>query len=228
MRKYFFLISLFIFTIQVSAQQLDIPNFAWASHPMKINSIKKLQDATVIELSLTNQRTSGGSFCADKNIYIVDVLSGKKYFMNYSKGIPVCPDSYKFTGVGEVLTFQLYFPPIDAKTKYINIVENCDNYCFSISGVILDEGLNKDINLAYQYYTEEKLDFAIFAFKKAVENTDYPFGKFYIDLIQIYVEKNDINNAKIWFNKLKSGNFIDKNEVLHHLQNTKYYNRLVF
>lgn len=229
MRRYFFLISLFISTVQISAQQLNIPNFAWASHPMKINSISRLPDATVIELSLTNKRSSGGSFCADKNIYILDVLSGKKYYMNNSKGIPVCPDTYKFKNINEVLTFQLYFPPIAENIKYINIIEDCDNYCFSISGVILNKEQNKDINLAYQYYAEQKFDFAIFAFKKVAENySDYPFGKFYIDLIQIYIEKNDIANAKIWYHKLKTANFIDKDQVLKYLQNTNYYNQLVF
>ncbi len=229
MKKFIFSLIFLITGLQVGAQQLNIPNFAWATHPMKINKIERMGDVTVVELSITNQKASGGSFCADKNIYIMDVLSGKKYHLLYSKGIPVCPDSYKFAGIGEVLTFQLYFPPVDTKTKYINIVENCDNYCFSISGVILNKDLNEDINLAYQYYKENKLDFAIFAFKKAVEKyPDYPFGKFYIDLIQVYIEKNDVANAKIWYNKLKSSNFIDKNEVLHQLQNAAFYNQLVF
>lgn len=229
MKKFIFSLIFLIAGLQVSAQQLDIPNFAWATHPMKINKIERTGNATVVELSITNQKASGGNFCTDKNIYIMDVLSGKKYFMNYSKGIPVCPDTYKFTGIGEILTFQLYFPPIDTKTKYINIIENCDNYCFSITGVILNKEFNEDINLGYQYYKENKLDFAVFAFKKAVEKyPDYPFGKFYIDLIQVYIENNDIANAKIWYNKLKSSNFIDKNEVLHQLQNTAFYNQLVF
>ncbi len=98
-----------------------------------------------------------------------------------------------------------------------------------LEDIIPEQFLNEDINLAYQYYKENKLDFAIFAFKKAVEKyPDYPFGKFYIDLIQVYIEKNDVANAKIWYNKLKSSNFIDKNEVLHQLQNAAFYNQLVF
>lgn len=215
--------------LQIGAQQLNIPNFAWATHPMKINKIEQLADLTVVELSITNQLASGGSFCANKNIYLMDVLSGKKYYLLYSKGIPVCPDKYEFTAIGEILTFQLYFPSVDSKTKYINIIENCNNYCFSISGIILNKALNEDINLAYQYYKENKLDFAVFAFKKALEEyPDYPFGKFYIDLIQVYVEKNDLTNAKSWYKKLKSSNFIDREEVLHQLQKASFYSQLIF
>ena len=225
-----FILLLFTFSsFQVLAQQLDIPNFAWASHPMTINKIERLADVTVVELSITNKRESGGSFCADKNIYIVDVLSGKKYHLLYSSGIPVCPDSYRFASAGEVLTFQLFFPAIPAETKYINIIEGCTDYCFSISGVILSKEFNEDINLGYQYYQENKLDFALFAFKKAIEKyPDYPFGKFYMNIIHIYAEKGDYTNAKLWYNKLKTLNFQDKNTIMEQLKKAPYYTKLIF
>ena len=224
------LLLFFTFTIlQISAQQLNMPNFAWASHPMRINKIEQTSNATIIELSITNQRALGGSFCADKNIYIMDVLSGKKYYMQYSKGIPVCPDNYKFSSVGEELSFQLYFPKLPPDIKYINIIEDCNNYCFSISGVILSNEFNSDVNLGYQYYTEDKTDFALFAFKKVIENyPDYPFGKFYLNIIQIYAEKGDYSNAKIWFNKLKALNFLDKATLMEQLQKAPYYSKLIF
>ncbi len=229
MQKNIILTILLIIGGAVDAQQLIIPNFAWATHPMQINKIERLGDVTVVELSITNQRTSGGSFCADKDIYIQDVLNGRKYNLLYSKGIPVCPDSYRFSRAGEVLTFQLYFPALDANTKYVNIVENCTEYCFRISGIILLDDFNKDINLGYQYYGENKNEFALYAFKKAIEKySDYPYGKFYLNIIHIYAELGDFANAKLWYDKLNTINFVDKNQVMEQLQKAPYYNKLVF
>ena len=211
------------------AQQLNTPNFAWASHPMTINKIEQKANTTVIELSITNKRTSGGNFCASKNIYIKDILTGKIYNLLYSKGIPVCPYSYKFENAGEVLNFQLFFPKLDMNTKYIDIIENCNEHCFSINGIILSHDFNSDINLGYNYYNDNKLDFAVFAFKKAIEKyPDYPFGKWYINLIQVYAEKGDIAQAKVWFNKLKASKFIDKDKAIHLLQEAPFYKDLIF
>lgn len=208
------------------SQQIVSPNFALASHPMKINKIELTDNQTIIELTIENQ-TDNGNFCADKNIYIQDLGNKKKYQLIKSTGIPVCPDHYNFNFVGESLTFKLYFPKINTSTKFINLIENCNQYCFSIKGIILDEEMNKSIDLGYDYYAQGKLDFALQAFKQAIEEqTNYPFGIFHLNMIQIFVEKNDFVNAKKWYNKILTSDFQDKNEVLERLKTSPYYSKL--
>lgn len=208
------------------AQQLINPNFALASHPMKVTKITHTTNETIIGLSIENQ-IEAGSFCADKNIFVQDVLTGKKYRLKKSEGIPVCPSNYQFTYIGEVLNFSLYFPKIGAK-KFITLVEDCNQYCFSIKGIVLDNDMNQSINLGYDYYAKGKLDFALEAFKMTVnEHSDYPFGIYYLNLIQIYAEKNDYASAKEWYNKIINSDFLDKKELIDRLKKESYYSHLL-
>lgn len=224
------LISVFSLSFSFSGitQIIENPNFAMASHPMKVTKIEYLEISTLIELSIENQSATG-EFCADKNIFVQDALSGLKFQLISSKGIPVCPASYQFKQVGEVLIFQLYFPKISQEIKYLTLVEDCDRYCFSIVGIILDKEFNKEINLGYDYYKKGKLDFALAAFTQAVENhTDYPFGFLYLNVIQVLSEKKDYAGAKKWYNKLKNSMFKDKQQVLDRLKQQPYYKQLIF
>lgn len=208
------------------SQQIVNPNFAMASHPMKITKIESIDNQTIIELTIENQ-TDNGNFCADKNIYVQDLGNKKKFQLIKSTGIPVCPDRYSFNFVGESLTFKLYFPKLSGETKYLNLIENCDQYCFSIKGIILDSEMNQSIDLGYNYYSSGKLDFALQAFKQAIEKrTNYPFGFIHLNIIQILAEKNDFTGAKLWYNKILNSDFQDKNEVLNRLKAEPYYSKL--
>ena len=228
MRYLFVIVFLFIYSFIGISQVIENPNFAMASHPMKVTKIEYLEIGTLIELSIENQ-LSTGSFCADKNIFVQDLLSGLKFKLISSKGIPVCPASYNFKQVGEILTFQLYFPKISPTIKYLTLVEDCDNYCFSIIGIILDNEFNKEINLGFEYYEKGKLDFALAAFQQVIEkHPDYPFGFLYLHAIQISVESGNIDKAKKWYEKLNSGLFIDKKQVLDGLKQKPYYKQLIF
>jgi len=227
MKLFINIIAFILFANYSNGQVVDNVNFAVSSHPMKVNKVEYLSNQTKVEISIENQ-IQNGNFCADKNIDIVDVISKKKFHLIKADGIPVCPSNYQFTSIGEVLTFTLIFPVISPKPKYINIIENCNQYCFSIKGIILSRELNNEINLAYDYYSKSKLDFALQAFKQIVENnTDYPFGNLYFNIIQILAEKQDFTNAKTWFSKLKNSTFQDKNEVIARLENQSYYQKLV-
>lgn len=228
MRLFLILIFPLLYISQGFAQVIENPNFAMASHPMSITKLEQLPTGTLIELSIENQSQTG-SFCADKDIFVQDVLSGIKFQMISSKGIPVCPATYQFKEVGETLVFQLYFPKIATAFKYLTLVENCDNYCFSIVGIILDEDFNTEINLGYEYYEAGKLDFALAAFKQAIENhPEYPFGFLYSNIIQVNMEKGDVESAKEWYTKLNSSNFKDKQQVLDRIKQQPYYTQLIF
>jgi len=211
-----------------NGQVVENLNFAVSSHPMKINRIEFLAKQVKITISIENQ-LEGGNFCADKNIDVIDILNNRKHHLIKAEGIPVCPSNYQFNSVGEVLTFNLIFPAINSSTKYINIIENCNQYCFSIKGIILNKALNNEINLAYDYYSKGKLDFALQAFKLIIDNNpDYQFGLFYFNMIQILAEKQDYNEAKSWYSKLKNSNFIDKSEVISRLKNQYYYLNIIW
>lgn len=227
MIKILIVCSLIIFPGLLYGQVYNDINFALSSHPMKVTYIEIAQNQTKIEISIENQIATG-SFCADKNIDMQDAVSKKSLNLIKSMGIPVCPDSYNFKSIGEVLTFQLYFPKPNTNTNYVNIIENCDQYCFSIKGIILNAEMNKDINLGYEYYTKGKLDFALQSFKMAVEkNPDYPFGFLYFNIIQILTEKQDYESAKNWYSKLKNSAFQDRNEVISRLKTQAFYLKII-
>ena len=73
------------FSFSGITQVIENPNFAMASHPMKETKIEYLELSTLIELSIENQ-LSTGSFCADKNIFVQDVISGLKLLAGKHKG----------------------------------------------------------------------------------------------------------------------------------------------
>jgi len=224
------IITTFLFTIIFNsfAQTIEKPNSAIASHPLTINKIEISDNQVIIELELEN-KSATGYFCADKSINLYDITRKIKYELVSSKGIPVCPSTYKFRKIGEVLKFQLYFPKLLKGTKYINIVENCNSNCFSILGVIIDTEMNTEINLGFDYYYKGKLDFALSAFLNVIKNnSDYPFGYLYANVIQIYVEKNDFESAKKWYQKVKNSNFTDKEYVLNNIKAKPYYSKLIF
>lgn len=88
--------------------------------------------------------------------------------------------------------------------------------------------MNQSINLGYDYYAKGKLDFALEAFKMVInEHPDYPFGIYYLNIIQIYVEKNDYASAKDWYRKIVSSEFLDKKELIERLKRENYYNQLL-
>ncbi len=121
MKKYY-ITAIFVITIYVVgfSQEIIKPNFAFASHPMGVESILLERNATVVELSIKN-KSATGFFCADRNISIIDILRSKEYLLRKSVGIPVCPTTYKFSYVGEVLKFKLFFPSLKYSVKYIDI-----------------------------------------------------------------------------------------------------------
>lgn len=153
MKNIISLIALTFICNSLFGQNIESVNFAVSTHPMKVNKIEMGTNQTKVEIAIENQIQSG-SFCADKKIDIQDVIGKSKIHLIKAEGIPVCPSNYQFTYIGEVLTFQLYFPKLKSSTKYINIIENCDQYCFSIKGIILDNEMNKEINMGYDYYSK--------------------------------------------------------------------------
>ena len=191
------------------SQTFERPNCALKSHEtLIINKIELSIEKTLVYLSVEN-RIPGGYFCADKNISII-YPDGSHENMTSSRGIPVCPATYKFKTVGEKLDFVLEFPPLKKGTRWIDLVENCAENCFSFYGVLLDDDLNKRIDEAFALAEKSENNQALAAFINLANSADPQFdgarGLFYISIIRLAKETGNSVKAAEWYNRLKSSN----------------------
>jgi hypothetical protein len=198
--------NIFGFTASFS-QTFIAPNYALKSHEtLEINKIEINQDKTVVFLSVENQRV-GGRFCADRNIYII-YPDGLRVKLDSSSGIPVCPDTYKFKTIGEKLDFTLTFPALAPGTGWIDIVEDCNENCFTFYGVTLDNDLNKKVEEAYLLSEKGELILAISGYKNILTMLDGKNhgleGAIYSDIITLLLKSGDKAEAKEWYGKMIS------------------------
>ena len=101
------------------SQTISLPNYSLKSHEtLEIKKIEITSEKTIVFLSIENQ-TTGGYFCADKNIFIIKP-DGTRSKLISSSGIPVCPETYKFKAIGEKLNFILTFLPLKTGTGWID------------------------------------------------------------------------------------------------------------
>ena len=187
MKKITLLIISLVLTACLFGQVITKPNFALATHPIVVDNVNFSDSLITITLTIQN-KIKGGEFCANEIMYLLELKNKSKAYLLRSAGIPTCPETHIFEAPGEKLTFQLEFTAFDEiPPKYINIVEDCEDNCFSIYGVILDEKMNEDINQAFGYFKSGNLDFALASFRTAArENPGYPFAILYGNIIEIY------------------------------------------
>jgi hypothetical protein len=199
-------IILLVTTLQSSFSQLvEQLNYALKSHEtLEISKVEITPDETVLYLTIEN-RIEGGNFCADKNIFII-YPDGTRSKLTSSNGIPVCPETYKFKTIGEKLQFTLDFPPLKTGTKWIDIVEDCNENCFSFYGVTLNTELNGKINEALSMAEKGEIKRAI-AFYKDILNSllaaDQGIkGALYTDIITLLLKTGDKVGADEWYEKM--------------------------
>jgi len=192
-------------TIHIHAQTFEKPNYALKSHEtLEIRKIELTPDKTIISLSIEN-RIVGGTFCADRNIFIT-VPAGGKLKLNKSSGIPVCPDSYKFRSIGEKLQFTLEFPPLPESVKWIDVTEECSDNCFSLYGVVLNSELNGRLDAAVSLAGKSDFKGAIASYSEILTNLsgsdDGIKGAIYTDIITLLVQTGDRAGAAEWYKKM--------------------------
>jgi hypothetical protein len=200
-----FLVLLNFVTKASSSQTLIKPNFALKSHEtLDIVKVEIKPGATIFYMTIEN-RIEGGNFCTDKNIYII-YPDGKKSKLESSSGIPVCPDTYKFKTAGEKLEFVLTFPPLKERVKWIDLIEDCSDNCFSFYGITLNDDLNKRIDDAF-VLAENEPEKALISFINIAEEIDENNlgieGLIYINIIKLAKEIGDDAKAEKWYKKLK-------------------------
>jgi hypothetical protein len=206
--------------IKVFPQTYSQPNIALKSHEtLEISRVEVTTDNTVIYLTIENLR-EGGTFCADRNIWLIDP-DGVKLKLKNASGIPVCPDSYKFKNIGEKLQFTLEFPPLKTATKWIDIVEECTSNCFWLYGITLDNKLNKRLDEAFVLASKGKPADNIVLFKNILDSIDSMNlgieGLLYINIINAYVEDADKINTIVWYKRLASSHAPRQSSYLKYL-----------
>jgi hypothetical protein len=190
----------------INSQTCSHPNIGLKSHEtLEISKVEITVQKTVIFLSIENRRTEG-YFCADKNIFII-YPDGTRSRLTSSKGIPVCPETYKFKTIGEKLYFELTFPPLKQDTQWIDLIEDCTENCFSFYGVCLNSDLNKKIDDASVLAENEEPAKALMSFIKIANAIDSKYsgieGMIYINIIKLSKETANIPKATEWYSKLK-------------------------
>jgi hypothetical protein len=194
-------------TANLNSQTCNHPNSGLKSHEtLEISKIEIGAQKTVIFLSVEN-RIADGYFCADRNIFIV-YPDGTRSRLTSSKGIPVCPASYKFKTIGEKLYFELTFPPLKNDTQWIDLIEDCTDNCFSFYGVCLNNNLNKKIDEASVLAENNEPAKALMDFIKIAETLTSKDsgieGLIYINIIKLAKETANTQKTAEWYNKLKS------------------------
>jgi hypothetical protein len=183
------------------------PNYALKSHQtLEISKFETTAQKTIISLTVENRRNEG-YFCADKNIFII-YPDGTRSKLISSKGIPVCPDTYKFKTIGEKLDFELTFSPLKKDTQWIDLVEDCKENCFSFYGVCLDNDLNKKIDDASVLAENKEPSKALMSFINiagAIDSKNSGIeGLIYMNIIKLAKETGNIPKAAEWYQKLRS------------------------
>jgi hypothetical protein len=198
------------------------PNYALKSHEtMSVNKFEMTGEKTIVSVSVEN-RITGGNFCADRNIYIIDP-TGEMYKLVKATGIPICPASYTFKNIGEVLNFTLEFPMLKPGTKWVDIIEECTSNCFWFYGVTLDNELNLKLDEAFSKASGGKPAENMILFSKILDDIGSQNlgieGLLYLNIINAAVEDSDNVNAMVWYKRLASSKAPRVEEYLKFLNN---------
>ncbi|HEX2974408.1 MAG TPA: hypothetical protein VHO68_00590 [Bacteroidales bacterium] len=194
-------------SLTTGAQVFYSPAVGLKSHEtMEVLRIEKQAEKTVVYLSVEN-RIKGGMFCADRNIYL-GLPDGTRLKMTESKGIPQCPDNYKFRKVGEKLEFSLTFPQVNQKAGWIDIIEDCSDNCFSLYGVLLNASISARISEAVLNVDRGEFDTAIGIYSELIKSIGPDeagiTGSLYVDLIELLLRKGYTAQASDYYKKLEA------------------------
>ncbi len=204
--------------LRMMAQVYDKPSFSLNSHPtLELLSIEKWEDQTVVHVRIRNERISG-SFCMDRESYLVHSLGKEEWKMISLEGIPACPDQYRFKSVGEVLDFSLVFPAIPDDIKYLDLLERCEDACVSVKYILLDEEMNTRINEGFNLYELGRLSASLQVFEDIMEAgyDDYSpvFGTLYLYMMSIHYQLGQSKEARQVYNALKASSIIGREEFI--------------
>lgn len=227
MKNILLIILIFWFlSIKVNAQIFHNPIAGKQSHPdLEIEKIEITEHYTIVSLTVTNKRDQGGWFCADEHIYLKNTKGEEVYELIRSENIPTCPEQFKFSYVGQELDFKLFFPPISNQIKFLDLIEDCSNACFSFHGIILDNEHNEKIRAfenGFDLYQNQNYEQAIPLFEKVLAGNisidSHIYGLAYYYLILIYDELGDVDKTNSWYLQLLDSNLEEKATFIQELE----------
>jgi hypothetical protein len=201
-----YLVSILILALAFMAHSQSVisPNYGLKSHEtLEISKIEISAEKTLIYLTVEN-RIENGSFCADRNIYLIDP-AGTRIKLQKAAGIPVCPESYMFNSVGEKLSFTLAFPPLKGEPVYVNLIEECSDNCFSFYSVVLDEYVNSRLDEAFSMAERGESLKAMNRFISMAEANDKTKSiraLIYFNIVKLATETGNTVKAGEWYKKL--------------------------
>jgi len=96
------------------------------SRYLKVRAIELTPEHTRIYLSFTNTQYKNGLFNINKNTYITDARSTRRYVLNRTYNCAIAPNSTRIP-YGSTLYFVLEFPPVPAGVSLIDMCEPGSN-----------------------------------------------------------------------------------------------------
>lgn len=209
-----------LFVGVLNSQTLINPNYSLKSHEtLRIIKIELKPEAAIFYMSIEN-RIENGTFCADKNISLI-YPDGKKRKMISASDIPVCPDAHVFKSPGEKLDFVLTFPPVAKGVEWVDLIEECNENCFSFYGIALGVDLNERIDNAFRLAENDETAKSLASFIALADELSTSghgiSGLLYVNIIKLSASTGDYKKAGEWYRKLKSSDLPGADELLKHL-----------
>jgi len=211
MKQKVIILILMAFCYTAVAQSVLSPNYGLKS-PLtaEIVRIDFNENATVVWLTVMSD-INNAFFCIDRNTYLV-MPDGVRLKMTGLKGLPYCPATYKFKRPGEKAAFSLTFPAT-GMLPWLSVVEECVGGCLSFRGIVTDEGLNGELNQAYDLSDNGEDMAAYRLLEKIINDTDSLNlgieGSIYTSLILIDNRKGRVEAARSWYNRMMTSDCPD-------------------
>lgn len=178
------LLSVFYFfcCISIVAQTIENPVFDRTDQPsFHIDKIEMTQDTTFVYFTFSAEANSWANI--SPNMYLEDVVSGKKHTILKSDGLPFAPQERTFYEAERCIV-KLSFPSSQYKGK-INIIETPNEKAFNIYGIdlskqydchFMESELNRFKNMSSFYDSANDTLKALQYKEKEVEATKYIYG----------------------------------------------------
>ena len=175
------------------AQEIVQPNYGLKNpETIEVIRIRITGTQTLVDMSIQNQ-VRGGYFCIDENTYL-EYGNGIKLKMQSASGLPLCPDSYEFSSIGEKVYFTLAFDKLPDGIDWFDIVEYCGDNCFSVLALNLDEDINEKINTAFNAMDRLEPEIAIETFRNMLpllKSSGHGLtGSIYLNLVELLAANN--------------------------------------
>ena len=228
------LLILITFFSSINAQMIMKPSVGVKTHPtLSIIKIDLKPNETVFYMSIVNRIREGGWFCVDKNVILKSEYLKNDLKMIRSENIANCPTSHQFKQINESVNFRLVFPPLPEGVKEVDLVEDCTDNCFSITGIVLDPVLNEEIKTfdkGFSLYSKNDFKGSLPYFIKIRDNSLFKdmkqFGYSVYIIPVIYYKLGENEAAKTAFRNLKDLDFKDKDYFIDQLKKIEFFKNL--